>query len=103
MTVTATDPATYCSAGSDSLYIKVIADDGTEIWATAESGDQFTFTRSGCQINQPSTTPTATPATFMLKMSYRECFPYDFTGPEPESFFFYVGDEGLSIDYLFDV
>lgn len=46
--------------------------------------------------------PSATPAIFDLVLSYRECYPHDFSGPEIGDIELIVGEEGPEIDYFFD-
>ena len=46
--------------------------------------------------------PSSTPAEFTVKLTYRECFPLDFSGPEIDDVKMKVGEQGPEIDYFFD-
>ena len=46
--------------------------------------------------------PTSTPAEFVITITYRECYPYDFSGPIIEDITMKVDDTGPEIDFFFD-
>ena len=46
--------------------------------------------------------PSATPAVFKIMITYRECHPQDFSGPEIDDIEIRVGDKGPEIDFYFD-
>ena len=39
---------------------------------------------------------------FRISLTYRECFPYNFSGPNIDDIQIKVGEKGPEIDYLFD-
>ena len=46
--------------------------------------------------------PTSTPALFEIMITYRECYPLDFSAPEIEDIEFKVGETGPEVDYFID-
>lgn len=46
--------------------------------------------------------PSSTPATFQVNLTYRECFPVDFSGPFIEDQELMVGQTGSDVDSKFD-
>lgn len=46
--------------------------------------------------------PTATPAVFDVRISYRECYPFDFSGPIFNDLKLKVGETSDLLDFYFD-
>ena len=46
--------------------------------------------------------PTSTPALFNVRISYRECFPYNFVGPSFEDLKINAGDTSEPMDFFMD-
>lgn len=46
--------------------------------------------------------PSSTPASFDVRISYRECFPYDFSGPKLDDMIIEIGGTSESLDIYFD-
>ena len=78
-----------------------------------DEADQFTqnltSTRTGTTLKDVATLvislpqyPSSTPAMFNILLTYRECFPFDFTGPKINDLKIRVGDPGPEIDFFFD-